>query len=123
MLTNPYISSVRRGYYASFLQIGEVPMDKNVQTSVKSCEKIIPFLKVVSNTTRLKILCILNEGERRVGEIQEFLGAKQSYVSQQLKYLKNAGYLKSRREGTQIYYSLIDPKFTKILKELQGILK
>lgn len=98
-------------------------MDKNVQTSVKSCEKIIPFLKVVSNTTRLKILCILNEGERRVGEIQEFLGAKQSYVSQQLKYLKNAGYLKSRREGTQIYYSLIDPKFTKILKELQTILK
>jgi len=98
-------------------------MDKSVQTSIKSCEKIIPFLKVVSNTTRLKILCILNEGERRVGEIQEFLGAKQSYVSQQLKYLKNAGYLKSRREGTQIYYSLIDPKFTKILKELQTILK
>ncbi len=98
-------------------------MDKSAQNSIKTCEKIIPFLKVVSNTTRLKILCILNEGERRVGEIQEFLGAKQSYVSQQLKYLKNAGYLKSRREGTQIYYSLIDPKFTKILKEMQTILK
>ncbi len=98
-------------------------MDKSVQKSIKSCEKIIPFLKVVSNTTRLKILCILNDGERRVGEIQEFLGAKQSYVSQQLKYLKNAGYLKNRREGTQIYYSLIDKKFSKILESLQDILK
>ena len=97
-------------------------MDPKVQKSIKDCEKIIPFLKVVSNTTRLKILCILNEGEKRVGEIQQLLGAKQSYVSQQLKYLKNAGYLGSQRDGTQIYYRLIDKKFTKILKSLKDIL-
>lgn len=97
-------------------------MDAKVKTKIKECEKIIPFLKVVSNTTRLKILCILNEGERRVGEIQQLLGAKQSYISQQLKYLKNAGYLNNRREGTQIYYSLVDPKFSKILKALKDIL-
>jgi DNA-binding transcriptional ArsR family regulator len=98
-------------------------MDSKIKTRIRECEKIIPFLKVVSNTTRLKILCILNEGERRVGEIQQFLGAKQSYVSQQLKYLKNAGYLSSRREGTQIYYQLIDPKFSQILKSLKKILE
>ena len=90
---------------------------------MKECDKIIPFLKVVSNTTRLKILCILNQGELRVGEIQQLLGAKQSYISQQLKYLKNAGYLSSRREGTQIYYKLIDQKFSKILDALRTILK
>ena len=44
-------------------------MDEKIQQSIQSCSKIIPFLKVVSNTTRLKILAILNEGERRVGEI------------------------------------------------------
>ena len=97
-------------------------MDSKVQKSISECESIMPFLKVVSNITRLKILCILNQGERRVGEIQQFLGAKQSYVSQQLKYLKNTGYLDSRRDGTQIYYNLIDVKFTKILKELKNIL-
>lgn len=97
-------------------------MATNVKSKIKECEKIIPFLKDVSNTTRLKILCILNDGERRVGEIQQLLGAKQSYISQQLKYLKNAKYLSSRREGTQIYYSLVDPKFPKILKSLKDIL-
>ncbi len=97
-------------------------MDSRVQSRIRECERIIPFLKVVSNTTRLKILCILNEGERRVGEIQQFLGAKQSYVSQQLKYLKNAGYLSSRREGTQIYYRLVDSKFPNILKAFKEIL-
>jgi len=97
-------------------------MDAKVKNSIRECDKFIPFLKVVSNTTRLKILCILNEGERRVGEIQQFLGAKQSYVSQQLKYLKNAGYLSNRREGTQIYYSLVDKKFPEILKALKKVL-
>lgn len=94
-------------------------MDAKVKVVLEESGKIIPFLKDVSNTTRLKILCILNVGERRVGEIQKFLGAKQSYISQQLKYLKNAGYLNSRREGTQIYYSLIDTKFPKILDALK----
>ena len=98
-------------------------MDPKVQKSIKECDKIIPFLRVVSNTTRLKILCILNQGERRVGEIQQFLGAKQSYISQQLKYLKNAGYLENRRDGTQIYYRLVDQKFSKILDTLKSILK
>ena len=98
-------------------------MDTKVQNQIKTCEKIIPFLRVVSNTTRLKILCILNEGERRVGEIQQFLGAKQSYVSQQLKFLKNHGYLDSRREGTQIYYRLVDPNFPTILKYLKSTFK
>lgn len=98
-------------------------MDTKVKNQINTCEKIIPFLRVVSNTTRLKILCILNEGERRVGEIQQFLGAKQSYVSQQLKFLKNHGYLDSRREGTQIYYRLIDPNFPAILKSLKNTFK
>jgi ArsR family transcriptional regulator, virulence genes transcriptional regulator len=71
---------------------------------------------MVSNVTRFQILCILSEGERRVGEIQEMLGAKQSYISQQLKQLKANGYLASRREGTQIYYKLVDQKFLKIMK-------
>lgn len=97
-------------------------MDKKVQVSPQECERFIPFLKVVSNRTRLQILCILNEGERRVGDIQRLLGAKQSYVSQQLKYLKGCGHLDSRRDGTQIYYRLVDPKLPKILQALKDTL-
>ncbi|HDQ45509.1 MAG TPA: ArsR family transcriptional regulator [bacterium] len=98
-------------------------MDAKVKSQIQACEKIIPFLKVVSNTTRLKILCILTDGERRVGEIQQFLGAKQSYISQQLKYLKTHGYLESRREGTQIYYRMVDPTFPGLLKALKSTIK
>lgn len=91
-------------------------MEPNIKNKIKECEKVIPFLRMVSNVTRLRILCILTEGEQRVGEIQKMLGAKQSYISQQLKQLKVKGYLDSRREGTQIYYRLVDQKFLKIMK-------
>ncbi len=97
-------------------------VDPQVKNKIKECEKVIPFLRMVSNTTRLKILCILTEGERRVGEIQEMLGAKRSYISQQLKFLKSNGYLTNRREGTQIYYKLVDPKFIRIMKSFREIL-
>jgi ArsR family transcriptional regulator, virulence genes transcriptional regulator len=91
-------------------------MEPNIKNRIKDCEKVLPFLRMVSNVTRFRILCILTDGERRVGEIQEILGAKQSYISQQLKQLRVNGYLNSRREGTQIYYKLVDPKFLKIMK-------
>ncbi|MBN2104800.1 winged helix-turn-helix transcriptional regulator [bacterium] len=97
-------------------------MDSAIQNAIQECEQIIPFLKVVSNTTRLKILCILNQGEKKVGDIQELLGAKQSYISQQLKYLKTTGYLECRRDGTQMYYRLIDKRFPQILSAFKNIL-
>ncbi len=98
-------------------------MDAKLQKSLTDCEKLIPFLKVISNTTRLKILCILKVEEHRVGDIQKLLGAKQSYISQQLKYLKTRKYLDSRREGTQIYYRLVDKKLPHILKSLYDFLE
>ena len=98
-------------------------MDPQIKISIKECEKIIPFFKVVSNTTRLGILCVLIEGERRVGDIQLNLGKKQSYVSQQLKYLRKAGYLKNRREGTQIYYRLVNDKAAEAIRYLKRVLR
>ncbi len=97
-------------------------MDKHINKVIIECEQIVPFLKVISNTTRLKILCILKNGEQKVGDIQQMLGAKQSYISQQLKFLKSRGYLSSRREGTQIYYGLADDKFPRLLEMMRSIL-
>jgi ArsR family transcriptional regulator, virulence genes transcriptional regulator len=91
-------------------------MKPKTNTKIKKCEKVIPFLRMTSNVTRFRMLCLLSEGERSVGEIQEILGAKQSYISQQLRQLKSNGYLNTRREGTRIFYKLVDRKFQKIMK-------
>lgn len=62
-------------------------------------------LKAMANETRLKILCILRDGEYAVNEIVDLSGQSQSAVSQHLAKLRSAGLVKSRRDAQTIYYS------------------
>ena len=66
------------------------------------------LFKVLSNNTRIDILCFLKKKESPVNEIAKGLNLSQSAVSHQLKYLKEAEIIKSRREGQLIYYSLVN---------------
>ena len=93
-------------------------MEKSKQNQIQICDALIQFLKVVSNKTRLGIISLLVDEEKCVGDIQDLLGAKQSYISQQLQILKKKGYLSSRRDGTQIYYRIKDEKILKVFKML-----
>jgi len=63
------------------------------------------LFKALSDPTRLRILCMMDEGEVCVCCISETLGMSMSAVSHQLKTLRQAGLVKSRREGRNIYYS------------------
>lgn len=64
--------------------------------------------KVFGDTTRLKILFSLFEGELCVCAIAELLGMTQPAISHQLKKLRKAELVGSRRSGKMIYYSLAD---------------
>lgn len=66
------------------------------------------LFKVFSDTTRIKILYSLMNGERCVADISEAIGASQSAVSHQLRQLKNARLVKFQRDGKNILYSLSD---------------
>ena len=64
------------------------------------------FLKALAHQSRLMILCILSEGEKSVGELEEILSLRQPTVSQQLARLRADGLVAPRREGKTIYYRL-----------------
>lgn len=66
------------------------------------------LFKVFSDTTRIKILYSLMNGERRVADIAEAIGATQSAVSHQLRILKAARLVKFQRDGKNVLYSLAD---------------
>ncbi len=67
---------------------------------------IAELMKVLSNETRLMILCLLVEGERSVNELAETLDVRGPTMSQQLALLRKDGLVKTRREGQAIHYSL-----------------
>lgn len=82
------------------------------------------MLKIAADSTRLKIMFSLLDDdiekeiihERCVGDIQTIVGASQSLVSHQLKVLKDADLVNTRKEGTKVYYSLKDEHVRKLLE-------
>lgn len=77
------------------------------------------FLGIFGDSTRIKIISALSDEELCVCDISYLLGMTQSAVSHQLKLLRSARIVTTRREGKIIYYSLSDHHVKKIL--LMGI--
>lgn len=66
------------------------------------------MFKALSDETRLRILCLLLDGELCVCDIMAVLQLPQSTVSRHLAYLKNCGWVNDRRCGVWMYYSIVD---------------
>ena len=72
----------------------------------KEVSQTYEFLKVVADKNRLKILCLLRNGEKCVCQIFPSLNISQKLTSHHLGQLKKMDLLNERREGNFIYYSL-----------------
>ena len=70
--------------------------------------------RMLGEPQRLRILQVLEAGERTVGDIVEVLGCSQSNVSKHLQALFDAGLVDRRREGNSIYYAIADPVIFKL---------
>ena len=75
---------------------------------INEINEIADLFKAFADSTRIKILLSLFDGERSVGDIVNEVGATQTAVSHQLRALKNSHLVKGRREGKNIFYSLDD---------------
>ena len=75
------------------------------------------LFKVFGDSTRIKILCCLFDGEMYVQELADRVGASQSAISHQLRILKQAKLVKFRREGKNIIYSLADDHVRRIINQ------
>lgn len=80
------------------------------------------FFRGLGDPTRLKILILLMERERHVGELVEQLGVAQGRVSTHLACLRWCGYVQSRREGNRVFYAVTDERVRKILDLAQKML-
>jgi ArsR family transcriptional regulator len=69
-------------------------------------ETLSSLLKVVSEESRLKLLCILRKGKHCVCEMEEHVNLSQSLISHHLKDLKEAGIVSDEKKGLKVYYSL-----------------
>lgn len=76
------------------------------------------LLKSLANRHRLLIVCQLIDGQRPVGELAEFLGIRDSTVSQHLALLRKDGIVAARRDGQTIWYSIASPQARQVIETL-----
>ena len=69
------------------------------------------LLKAISHPKRIEIIHLLRDQELNVGEILKMLGLPQANLSQHLMIMRDAGVVKTRKEGKQIYYKLAHKNF------------
>lgn len=75
------------------------------------------LFRIFGDSTRIRILYVLFEAEMCVCDIAALLGMTQSAISHQLRALKNARLVKSRRDGKTVFYSLADDHVKAIINQ------
>ncbi len=78
-------------------------------------------LKSLSNPRRLRLLCAMVAGPMTVGELEQTIGASQSYVSGQLLRLRAEGMVSCERDGRIMRYQLADARIRPILERLYEV--
>jgi len=86
-------------------------------------QDLIKALKAISDETRLRIMKVLLERECCVCEIMQALDISQTRASRNLGILQDAGFLKARREGLWIVYSLDWQAINRYATSLAKLLK
>jgi ArsR family transcriptional regulator, virulence genes transcriptional regulator len=66
--------------------------------------------QVLADPTRLEILSLLETGPRVVKELVEATGQRQAKISQHLAVLRQRGIVQTEHAGTEVRYSLADPR-------------
>ena len=91
---------------------------KNEVIDDEEIEELSDVFKVFGDGTRLRILWALFDEELCVFDISERLGMSQSAISHQLRTLKQARLVKSRREGKNTFYSIDDDHVKRIIEQV-----
>ncbi|KXS39208.1 MAG: ArsR family transcriptional regulator [Halomonadaceae bacterium T82-2] len=79
------------------------------------------LLKAMANENRLRILCLLDDTELSVSELNKRLSLSQSALSQHLAILRREGLVNTRRASQTIYYSLHGNHARALVETLAGL--
>ncbi|MEU6661950.1 metalloregulator ArsR/SmtB family transcription factor [Streptomyces sp. NPDC046821] len=80
------------------------------------------FFKTLGHPARIRVLELLSEREHAVAEMLPEVGIEPAHLSQQLAVLRRANLVVTRKEGSNVYYSLTSPHVAELLRVARTIL-
>jgi len=88
----------------------DLPEDDQLEVAVDT-------FRILAEPTRIKILWVLLQGERSVGDLAALVRAQPAAVSQHLSKLRLARVVSTRRSGNRIYYAADSGHLSRLLHE------
>jgi DNA-binding transcriptional ArsR family regulator len=93
-----------------------VPVDNREILRLEDAEDLAQRFRLLGDPGRLRIMyALLETGEMRVGDLAATVDASESATSHQLRQLRLAGLVRSRRQGREVYYRIADGHIRLIL--------
>src|SRR4026208_2113773 len=91
-------------------------------SSVPLSEVKAELFKALAHPARVRVLEVLVDGERSVGDLQPLGGIELAPRSQQLGVLRRAGLVTARKERSSVFYALRDPLVIELLSVAKQLL-
>jgi len=83
---------------------------------IEVLEKAAECLRTLSHPHRLRMIQVLLQEPRSVGELAELCNIPSHMASEHLRLLKDRGFLASERRGRQVFYSVAEPGLANIMQ-------
>ena len=90
-------------------------------SQIPDYDAISSRLKLLAHPERLRILDVLRRNAECVCHLEALLGKPQPYVSQQLRFLRQAGLIIDEKEGQNVFYRLVDAEIAAWLDQVLGV--
>jgi DNA-binding transcriptional ArsR family regulator len=78
-------------------------------------------LKAIAHPLRLKMMCVIGDGEVCVQDIVEAVGTSQSNISQHLAILRDKGVLLTRKDANRVYYRVGDQRTLQLIVMMREV--
>ena len=78
---------------------------------------VAELFRAFSDTSRVRIMSALVEDEKNVSELARLVGITESAISHHMRGLRLLHIVRSRRDGKEVYYSIIDPHIVMLFQQ------
>ena len=78
---------------------------------------VAELFRAFSDTSRVRILSIIVEQEMNISALAELVGVTESAVSHHMRGLRQMKIVQARRDGKEVYYSVIEPRIVALIQQ------
>jgi len=78
---------------------------------------VAELFRAFSDTRRVRIISLIVEQELNVSVLAELVGVSESAVSHHMRGLRQMKIVRTRRDGKEVYYSVIDPHIIELFQQ------